>query len=393
MELSVIIVSHNAKYFTEHCLFSVIKACRGIEAEILLFDNNSTDGSKEYLASKFPQVQFIWNGDNIGFAKANNRAMRKASGRHILFLNPDTVIGEDCLSRCLEFFKTHSDCGAVGVKMVDGRGQFLPESKRMVPGAKAGLYKMSGLSKMSAHAKKHSGYYADHINENDTAPTEVLAGAFMMLSCAAIEMTGGFDEDFFMYGEDIDLSYRIKMAGLNNYYFGGTAIIHFKGESTQKISATYYKHFYGAMKRFADKHYGKNPFRDLVIAGGKNIALLRAKLNPGKSRPPGNNGPTLIAGNAQEPIPTTLVQNNFKVIGLAEELTTWEQILRAIEETAPGNIIFCEGVLTNKDIITTLQKLPGKMSAFFHESGAESIIGSPDRNRQGIAISMTAMHL
>ena len=219
MQLSVIIVNYNVKYFLEHCLLSVIKACRNIQAEIFVADNNSTDGSRAYLEPKFPSVRFYWNSDNPGFAKANNQMLEKATGNYILFLNPDTIVPEDCFAECLDFFGSHSDCGALGVRMTDGSGRFLRESKRSLPGLLSGLGKSLGFD---------DKYYAAHLPEHENNKIAVLAGAFMMLSSEAVKLTGGFDEAFFMYGEDVDLSYRVTLAGLNNYYFPGTTVIHFK---------------------------------------------------------------------------------------------------------------------------------------------------------------------
>ncbi|MCO6498591.1 MAG: glycosyltransferase [Chitinophagaceae bacterium] len=228
----------------------------GIDGEVIVVDNNSSDGSREFFEGRFPGVKFIFNEENTGFAKANNQALEIAKGKYILFLNPDTLVPEDCFSKCIGFLESKDTAGALGVKMLDGSGRFLKESKRSFPDPKTSLYKLMGLTKLFPKSKEFARYYLGHLNENETNEVDVLAGAFMMIPKKVLDITGGFDEDFFMYGEDIDLSYRIQKAGFKNYYFPETTIIHFKGESTQKGSLDYVKMFYKAMSIFANKHYG-----------------------------------------------------------------------------------------------------------------------------------------
>ena len=256
MKLSVIIVNYNVKYFLEQCLFSVLKACRGITAEIIVVDNNSTDGSRELLEEKFPSVYFIWNAANTGFAKANNQALKNAQGQYILFLNPDTIVPEDCFEKCMAFLQSQSYAGALGIKMIDGSGKFLKESKRAFPSPLTSLYKLSGLAKLFPHSKSFARYHLGHLPANETHEVDVLAGAFMLIPHTVLKEVGSFDETFFMYGEDVDLSYRIQKAGYKNYYFAESTIIHFKGESTRKGSLNYVRLFYSAMAVFARKHYG-----------------------------------------------------------------------------------------------------------------------------------------
>lgn len=260
MQLSIIIVNYNVKYFLEQCLCSVIKAIKNIEAEIFVVDNNSTDGSKDFFKDRFPQVTFIWNDKNIGFSKANNIAVNKALGDYILFLNPDTILPEDCLEKCFLFFQTHIDAGAMGIKMLDGAGKFLKESKRSFPSPVTSFYKLSGLARVFPHSKTFAKYHLGNLTENKNHVVDVLAGAFMIIPKKITNAVGSFDENFFMYGEDIDLSYRIKKAGYKNYYFSGSIIIHFKGESTRKGGLNYVRLFYKAMSIFARKHYGEKAF-------------------------------------------------------------------------------------------------------------------------------------
>ncbi len=256
MLLSVIIVNFNVKYFLEQCLYSVTKAIKNIEGEIIVIDNNSSDGSREFFLNKFNEVKFIWNHENEGFAKANNKALEAVSGKYILFLNPDTIVPEDCFEKCISFIQSKNDSIAVGLKMLDGSGKFLKESKRAFPSPFTSLYKLSGLSKFFPNSKIFSKYHLGYLDKNETHEVDVLAGAFMMMPKKIIEHVGSFDESFFMYGEDIDLSYRIQKAGYKNFYYSESSIIHFKGESTKKGTLNYVRMFYKAMSVFAKKHYG-----------------------------------------------------------------------------------------------------------------------------------------
>ena len=261
VQLSVIIVNYNVKYFLEQCLCSVRKAVSEMDAEIIVVDNASVDGSRNYLEPLFSEVKFLWNTDNPGFAKACNQGLSIAKGNYVLFLNPDTIVPENCFNICLNFFDEHPDAGAIGVRMLDGKGRFLPESKRSFPSPLIALFKLSGLSKVFPRSKTFGRYHLGHLDEHKDHEVDVLAGAFMMIRKSVLEKTGGFDPDFFMYGEDIDLSYRIQQLNIpntekkyKNYYTGRTSILHFKGESTRKGSLNYVRLFYLAMSQFVQKH-------------------------------------------------------------------------------------------------------------------------------------------
>ncbi|MDR0733645.1 MAG: glycosyltransferase family 2 protein [Dysgonamonadaceae bacterium] len=253
MKLSIIIVNYNVKYYLEQCLDSVLKSAHNQDTEIFVVDNHSSDGSLEYLIPKFPTVRFINNQENVGFSTANNQAIAQAQGEYILLLNPDTALGENTLTQVCRFMDNNKRAGAVGVKMLDGFGQFLPESKRGFPSPWHSFTKMSGLSKLFPRSKVFGGYHLGYLDENETHEVGALAGAFMMLRRETIEKSGSLDNRFFMYGEDIDLSYRINQAGYANFYLP-CPIIHYKGESTRK-DIRYVKHFYAAMLIFFDKHY------------------------------------------------------------------------------------------------------------------------------------------
>jgi GT2 family glycosyltransferase len=261
MKLSVIIVNYNVKYFLEQCLHSVNKACQGLETEVFVVDNASVDGSVAMLQEKFPEIILIANKQNLGFAKANNQAILRSKGQYVLLLNPDTVVEADTLRQVVEFMDEHPDAGGLGVKMVDGNGRFLPESKRGFPTPEVAFYKISGLSALFPKSKLFGRYHLGFLDKDQVQRVDVLAGAFMLLNSVALGKTGLLDEAFFMYGEDIDLSYRITKAGYNNYYFPATRIIHYKGESTRKGSLNYVFVFYNAMIIFARKHFSQKNAR------------------------------------------------------------------------------------------------------------------------------------
>ena len=254
-KLSVVIVNYNVKYFLEQVLLSCRKAVKGVDAEIFVVDNNSTDGSVQMVQNKFPEVKIIANKENVGFSKANNQAIEVSTGEYVLLLNPDTVVEEDTFKKVIHFMDEHPEAGGLGVKMLDGKGNFLPESKRGFPTPKVSFFKAFGFTSLFPKSKLFAQYYLGHLDENEIQEVEVLAGAFMLLRKKVLDEIGLLDETFFMYGEDIDLSYRIIEAGYKNYYYPHTRIIHYKGESTKKGSLNYVKMFYQAMIIFAQKHF------------------------------------------------------------------------------------------------------------------------------------------
>ena len=258
MELSVIIVNYNSKLLIETCLLSVKKALENVSGEIIVVDNNSNDGSKKYLAPKFADVKFIFNDSNLGFARACNQGFKISSGHYVLFLNPDTILTETCLKDCISFFESHPDAGAVGVRMLDEKRSFLKESKRGLPSPSASFYKLFGLTSMFPGSKIIGKYYEGHLPESENNPVDVLSGAFIMIKRKVFEKVIGFDESFFMYGEDIDLSLRITQLGFKNYYLGKVSVTHLKGGSTT-YNYKFVHDFYGAMDLFVKKHYSNKP--------------------------------------------------------------------------------------------------------------------------------------
>lgn len=265
MDLSVVVVNYNVRYFLEQALLSVRRAVGNLEVEVWVVDNNSVDDSVAMVREKFPEVKLIVNKENTGFAVANNQAIRLCSGRYVLLLNPDTVVEEDTFQKCVSFMDAHPDAGGLGVRMIDGSGKFLPESKRGFPSPWAAFCKTFGLSKLFPRSQKFNRYHLGYLDEHQTHEIDVLAGAFMLMRRSALDKTGLLDEAFFMYGEDIDLSYRIIKAGYKNYYYPHTSIIHYKGESTKKGSLNYVKVFYQAMIIFARKHFEGRQARLFVL--------------------------------------------------------------------------------------------------------------------------------
>ncbi len=259
-DISIIIVNYNVQYFLDQCIQSIYKSKHELNLEIIVVDNNSQDGSIQMVKEKYPSVHLITNKNNPGFAVANNQAIDHAQGKYVLLLNPDTLLSEDALEVCYKKMENDKDIGALGIKMLDGKGNFLPESKRGFPDFWTAFYKMSGLSKLLPKSKTFNKYHLGHLDNNKNHEIEVLSGAFMFIRKSVLDKTGYLDEQFFMYGEDIDLSYRVLQAGYKNYYLADSSIVHFKGESTKKASVSYVKHFYNAMAIFNNKHSKGNSF-------------------------------------------------------------------------------------------------------------------------------------
>lgn len=276
MTLSIVIVNYNVKYFLEQCLESVfnsdllLKEGAGgmLDLEVLVVDNASVDGSVEMVREKFPQVHLIANTDNVGFARANNQALKICHGDWALLLNPDTVVERNTLAMCVDFYLSHPDCGGLAVKMINGEGTYLKESKRGFPSPAASFYKMSGLIRLFPHSRRIAAYYMGHLSDNETNKVDVLPGAYLMISREALEKVGLLDESYFMYGEDIDFSWRIKLAGFENYYYPETRIIHYKGECTKHGSMNYVYTFYNAMSIFVKRYFS-----------GTNARLFNALLH------------------------------------------------------------------------------------------------------------------
>ncbi len=404
MQLSVIIVNYNVKYFLEQCLYSARKATKDISAEIIVVDNNSTDSSRDYLTSVFPEVVFIWNRENVGFARANNLAMKRSTGKYILFLNPDTILAEDTLTKCIHCMEQNPAIGALGVRMVDGSGMYLKESKRSYPSPMTSLYKLLGLAKLFPHSCVFAKYHLGNLNEYENNEVDVLAGAFMMAPREVLNRIDGFDESFFMYGEDIDISYRIQQAGCINYYFSETTIIHFKGESTQKGSLKYVKLFYTAMSQFVQKHFsgGKVLFFRLFMHVGiwlraivSGVAGFVRKLIPAGKTIPFSGSVVIVSGeDSYVKISSAIKQALPKSVIIGRVDSGTESVGDSITDIAGlpeyikhhsdiGGIVFCIEELSYKTMIGLLVQLPHQLRYWFHTVGSGAIIGSNDKDCSG----------
>ncbi|MCR5181175.1 MAG: glycosyltransferase family 2 protein [Bacteroidaceae bacterium] len=254
MKLSVVIVSYNVRHYLFQCLDSVLRATAEMDADVWVVDNCSTDGSVSLLRDHFPDVHFIQNEENVGFARANNQAIRLSQGEYVLLLNPDTIVGEDVLQGCVDFLDKHPEAGATGTMMLNRNGSFAYESRRGVPTPATAFYKFSGLCSLFPYSRRFGKYYMRYLDRNEVSEIEIISGAFFMLRRTALEQVGLLSEEYFMYGEDIDLSYSLLKAGWHNYY-QPLPILHYKGESTQKTSFRYVHSFYNAMLIFFDRHF------------------------------------------------------------------------------------------------------------------------------------------
>lgn len=397
MKLSIIIVNYNVRYFLEQCLYSVLPAVASIESEILVVDNDSTDGSLEYLQPLFPHVTFISNKKNLGFGKANNLALERAAGEYVLFLNPDTLVPEDCFTKCLSFFDEHPKAGAIGIRMLDGSGRFLPESKRSFPATSTAFYKLTGLSALFPGSRVFNKYSLGYLDDKENHPVDVLAGAFMMIRKQLLDTTGGFDEQFFMYGEDIDLSYRLKQAGYENWYFANACIIHFKGESSKKSTLKYVQMFYSAMIIFVQKHYkgkGASVLKFFMVTGIKAKAVLQFTKTFLKRRTSSlqkKEWKILIAGSKNEYDECYNIYHHAAlekhISGRFDSrLNDTADLLQLKDHCNKNNIntiVFCRGSLQYSSIISAVEILGPGYSYRFHTAGSRSIVGSDSKTDTG----------
>ncbi len=389
MILSVIIVNYQVRHFLELCLYSVEKALRGLDAEVLVVDNHSADGSVEFLRPLFPRVRFIVNAENAGFARANNQALQQARGDTILFLNPDTILPEDIVPRCLSFFQSTPGIGGLGVRMVDGSGRFLKESRRGFPTPWVAFCKLSGLTALFPRSRVFSAYYLGFLPEQQTHPSPVLSGACLWVRRAVLGEVGAFDDDFFMYAEDIDLSYRLEKAGYVNYYFPDVTIVHFKGESTRKDLRNT-RQFYKAMSQFRRKHFSRG-LPVLFRAGLEAAIWLRAGLGMIAGR--FGAGSATVAG--RRPVDATgagirrtwLTGDPAEVERLKERLTIPGKRTGARDPQEAEEIIFCEGRgYSFGQGIAALEAGGFKRShqvAKFHAAGGSCAVGSAYRDTRG----------
>ncbi|MDR2122245.1 MAG: glycosyltransferase family 2 protein [Flavobacteriaceae bacterium] len=274
-QLSIVVVNYNSKEFLENCIQSCLKAIRNLDAEIIVVDNNSTDGSKEYITTIFPRIIWIQNSKNEGFSKANNQGVESSEGRYVLILNPDTQLPEDIFEKIIPFAESKEDLGALGVRIVDSENRYRSESKRNIPGPKNTFRKL--FIELGIRRKREGikGYYEESLGEFEVGEVEILTGCFFFTRREVYKGVGGFDESYFMYGEDIDLSYTLLKSGYRNYYFGQSTILHYKGGSTVK-DKIYYQRFFTAMEIFIKKHYRRPFYTYITLLTGLKIRYYLA---------------------------------------------------------------------------------------------------------------------
>lgn len=376
LDLSIVIVSYNAIDFLRLTLRAVSQACKNIQVEIFVVDNHSADHSAEMVEQEFPACKVIANKNNPGFAIANNQAIKMAKGRYILVLNPDTIVAEDTLDKAIAFMDKNSGIGGLGIKMLDGSGIFLPESKRGIPSPWVAFCKMTGLSSFFSQSKLFSEYHKGYLTADKNHPTEIMAGAFMLLRKKVLDKVGLLDEDYFMYGEDIDLSYRIVKAGYSNYYFSESAIIHFKGECTIK-DKIYHDRFYKAMILFAKKHFHKSYGAILhvfIYTGIKFARLLSGLSVIKKPEQQQQQYPNYIL--LHEHLPATPILEKLKNNSLHTSVAQLANLNNGI-------IIFPLGKIPYKTIIDIMEKYQDKFHYRFLLEDKEIILGSDKKDIKG----------
>ena len=371
MQLSIVILNYNVRYFLEQCVLSVEKAIKNIDAEIIVVDNNSTDDSVAMIRAHFPAVRLIANTDNAGFPKGNNIGVAQAKGEYICILNPDTVVAEDTFEKVLAFAETKGDLGIVGVRLIDGTGKFLPESKRGIPTPWVAFTKVSGLYKVSDRLNR---YYAADLLENENGKVEILVGAFMVMKRELYNEIGGFDENCFMYSDDIDLSYTVLKSGKSNYYFGHATVIHYKGESTVK-DEKYMLRFREAMDFFYRKHFRKSFLFDVFMKAGTYFFSVFKKNKVDK--------PKKVFGYA-------LISEDEELMAeLSRTLSRPVQYFgRDIQQMAPQfQVVFDAGELSFKTIISMMKRLANSGATFkIAHKDKGFLIGSNSSNDRGEVI-------
>jgi GT2 family glycosyltransferase len=382
MQLSVIILNYNVRYFLEQCVLSVQQALKGIDGEVIVIDNDSPDDSCAMMKERFPDVHLIENKYNAGFSKGNNIGVEAAKGRYVCILNPDTVVAEDTFTKVLAFAESQKNFGISGVKLVDGRGCFLPECKRGVPTPWVAFTKIGGLYKLLPRREIFNRYYAQHLHEDQTGKVDILVGAFMVMERKLYLEVGGFDEDCFMYSDDIDLSYMVLKKGLRNFYYADTSVIHYKGESTVKDGA-YMKRFREAMQFFYQKHFRRSPQFDLLMKVG-TLFFAIAKKNK--------------TVQVYRPQHYVLLSKNEKLkealqIKLEKSIIRTEFIDSILSmQNKKAEVVFDNDFVSFKEMIAFMEQQKNNGFTFkIRPAGSSFIIGSNDSNDRGQVIVLDGM--
>jgi GT2 family glycosyltransferase len=377
MQLSVIILNYNVRYFLELCVLSVQKALENVDGEIIVVDNNSQDDSCEMMKRRFPKVKLIENKENSGFPKGNNIGVTAAKGEYICILNPDTVVAEDTFTKVLAFAKKQKELGIVGVKLIDGTGNFLPESKRGIPTPFVAFTKITGLYKI--FPKIFGEYYAQHLSENETGKVEILVGAFMLMKRDLYNEIGGFDENCFMYSDDIDLSYMALKKGKSNYYFHETSVIHYKGESTVK-DETYMKRFQEAMNFFYKKHFRVSFLFSVFMKTGI-VFFSMVKKFQGKPKPKSNPEKYILV--SEDEVLREKLENKRQTLVERQDIT------KSFAKNEKAEIIFDQNQLDFKTIIQAFETNKNKNFTFkIIPESSDFVIGSNSSFDRGEVIKI-----
>jgi len=386
MQLSVIILNYNVRYFLEQCVLSVQEAISTLDAEIIVIDNNSSDESCLMMKSKFPNVKLIENASNFGFPKGNNIGVSQARGKYVCILNPDTVVAEDTFVKILAFAERQTDLGIIGCKLIDGTGEFLPESKRGIPTPWIAFTKIFGLYKIFPKSKLFNQYYAQHLGEDETGKVDILVGAFMFLKRDLYQELEGFDEDCFMYADDIDLSYRVLQKQKVNYYFHETTVLHYKGESTVK-DEKYMKRFQEAMNFFYQKHFKKSWFFEFFIQIGiwffSFVKMFQGKV---KSKPLPESVVFYSSNKVLSENLPSILKNKVFFLDLKKEKMVNSCLLFKGKR---GEIILDNHYVSFKKCIKMIETLKDKNITFkIFPKNTSFIIGSNSRNDRGQIIKI-----
>ncbi|MDP6922534.1 MAG: glycosyltransferase family 2 protein [Lutibacter sp.] len=382
MQVTVVIVSYNVRSFLEQCLLSIQAASSHLDVEVVVVDNNSSDASVEMLQEKYPWVKCIQNPQNTGFSKANNQGVSLARGRYILVLNPDTVLAEDTFDLLIEFANSKPDLGIVGAKLIDGTGHFLPESKRNIPSLWTSFWKLFFIGSQSG-----KGYYASQLHKDATGRVPVLVGAFMFMERSVYLEVGGFDEDYFMYGEDIDLSYRVLKKGYQNYYYSAVRVLHYKGESTLK-NRQYLKHFTNSMALFYKKHFGIYRFKYLLVYLGTCLWYIGAffKKSSKKYKKPLD---SLLYIGRNEALLTHL-KGRYRVCSVQQEAGL-QELQSVISSQQISLVVFDNQWLSNKQILQYMEALKESNLRFrIHPRSTNFLIGSDTAVERGTVDQLPA---
>jgi GT2 family glycosyltransferase len=380
MQLSIIILNYNVRFFLEQCVLSVQAALQHIDGEIIVVDNNSSDASCQMMKTRFPNIKFIENKKNTGFPKGNNIGVAEAKGEYICIINPDTVVAEDTFEKILNTNNWQLNTGILGCKLIDGTGKFLPESKRGIPTPWVAFTKIFGLYKIFPKFRMFNQYYAQHLTENQSGNVEILVGAFMVMKRDLYLEVGGFDENCFMYSDDIDLSYRLLKSGKINYYFCETSVIHYKGESTMK-DGTYMKRFQEAMDYFYSKHFKKSAFFSLFMKIGSFFFVFLKKNKKGVPNRRIDNYILISENELLKEKLEKLLGKNVKLLS-----TSFKNELPSMLKRTDTNVevIFDQNNLSFSNIISAMEEFKTERITFkIIPHSCDFMIGSNSSNDRG----------